>query len=228
MPFYEHEFHRASERMIRAAKSSVQGASILLQTQQVLVGNVRTEKLRKLYHSIEKDLTEVETVMGNYLWKEDKGLDSRSARLTGPHRSNKRIRTRPSNAHASTSEVPETPPTYPHLSRRNESLPSMSMEKVPVTTRVGYPYERRSVHRTSPFPLITQNATHSYSLPHTPTRARHTPRHKMPEQHVPSEYSKTETEPPSPIGPSRAHQIGAALIAIAPNSDESVTEPETE
>lgn len=176
-------------------------------------------------------------VMGGYLWKDDKGLESRgsSSRLTGPHRSNKHIshararvrgRLPPLDADASTSEVPETPQGYHPLSRR-----------------IDHPHPRKrhsrqpSIHCASFFPLVVQ-PTIRHSPPRTPTRrsrphpaqlqlpAPQTPHHDMSVDHLaPSVYSKTETEPPSPlaIGPSRPLQAKAI-----PNSDESVTEPEPE
>lgn len=156
-------------------------------------------------------------VMGNYLWKEDKDLDSRGTRLTGPHRSNKHTRhargRRPLDVDASwsTSEVPETPQGYHHL-----TLPRRHSRQ-------------RSIHRAGSFPLVVPPAI-CHSPPCTPTRrSRPLLQHEMSVNQVaPSVHSKTETEPPSPlaIGPSKPHQVRATIVA--PNSDESVTEPEPE
>ncbi|KAJ3482560.1 hypothetical protein NLI96_g6893 [Meripilus lineatus] len=159
------DFYAVSEHLLGSAKSSIQGASILLRSQQTKPADKRLQRLERLYRVIEEELTEAEKGLEDSLWDDEAGKNSgwephpvqqRPVKRDKVHYFMKTMRP------TSPDEVPETPLSHEYKPIRQPtdlSLATPDQQASKARGRYRHPLQYRprpSPYKTNPFSELTR------------------------------------------------------------------------
>ncbi|KAJ3475776.1 hypothetical protein NLI96_g11617 [Meripilus lineatus] len=173
-------FYAISERLLGSAKSSIQGASMVLKMHQMKPRDKHIYRMESLYRAIEKGLTEAEKALDECLWDEEVDKQSVGSSLCVQQHSvkakvnNNRL-PRPMRRFTSPDEVPETPQSYQQqvIKQSTPSLPTATPDRRSVQARERYRHPLG--HRPRRSSACQPNAgLFPDVLPRTPPRVRHT------------------------------------------------------